>query len=128
MYWESALSSCVQVDWVDRFSGMIAALRLGSDTWAETDRVNLEILLGASGFATLFSLLPYVVRMGILRFDHIVLCVADCLCISGTPIGTSLRSAISYPRMDRDDNRRAPREIPGGMKDENCLFCVVQKG
>jgi hypothetical protein len=61
MYWESALSSCVQVAiGLTGFSGIIAALRLGSDTWTEADRVNLEILLGASGFATLFSLVPFV--------------------------------------------------------------------
>jgi hypothetical protein len=42
------------------FSGVIAALRAGRGTWSEVDSVNLQVLLGASGFAILFSLLPFV--------------------------------------------------------------------
>jgi hypothetical protein len=59
--WESALSSCVQVGiGLTGFSGIIAALRSGADRWTQEDRVGFEILLGASGWATLFSLVPFV--------------------------------------------------------------------
>jgi hypothetical protein len=62
MYWETALSASVGVAvGLAGFSGIIAALRSGGGTRSENDRVNLEALLGASGFAILFSLLPFVV-------------------------------------------------------------------
>jgi hypothetical protein len=62
VYWETGLSASVGVAvGLAGFSGIIAALRAGGGTWSENDRVNLEALLGASGFAILFSLLPFVV-------------------------------------------------------------------
>ena len=61
MYWESALSSTVEVGiGLVGFSGIIAALRAGRGTWSEADRLSLQILLGASGWAILFSLIPFV--------------------------------------------------------------------
>jgi len=60
MYWESALSSTAQVGiGLAGFSGVVAALRIGRDSWSETDQLNLQVLLGASGWAILFSLIPF---------------------------------------------------------------------
>ena len=61
MYWQLALSSAVQVGiGLAGFSGIIAALRSGQATWNERDRLNLQVLLGASGWSILFSLIPFV--------------------------------------------------------------------
>ena len=59
MYWESALSSTAQVGiGLAGFSGVVAALRSGRDSWSESDQLNLQVLLGASGWSILFSLIP----------------------------------------------------------------------
>ena len=60
MYWESALSSAAQVGiGLAGFSGVVAALRSERDSWSESDQLNLQVLLGASGWAILFSLIPF---------------------------------------------------------------------
>jgi len=60
MYWESALSSTAQVGiGLAGFAGVVAALRSGRDSWSEADQLNLQVLLGASGWAILFSLIPF---------------------------------------------------------------------
>jgi len=62
MAWESAFGSVIEVAIaITGFSGIVAALgRRGAGTWTEADQLRLRILLAASGSATGYAFLPFV--------------------------------------------------------------------
>ena len=62
MYWETALSSSIEVAiGIAGFSGIIAVFgRKPGEKWAIDDVLRLQMLLTASAIAALFSFLPFV--------------------------------------------------------------------
>ncbi len=70
MYWESALSSSIEIGIaLMGFSGIVAALHSRSDQeWSPDSQNYLEILLAASGNAIVFSMLPFIF-LG--QFEHL---------------------------------------------------------
>ena len=62
MYWESALSSSIEVAIaIAGFSGIIAVFgRRDGESWNVSDKLTLQILLTASASSGLFSYLPFI--------------------------------------------------------------------
>lgn len=62
MYWESVLSSVIEVGiGVAGFSGIVAAIsRRSREEWSSVERIRLNSLLGSSFSAIFFSFLPFI--------------------------------------------------------------------
>lgn len=62
MYWESVLSSAIEVGiGIAGFSGIVAAISLRSEEeWSAVERIRLSSLLGSSFASVLLAFLPFV--------------------------------------------------------------------
>lgn len=96
MYWESALSSTAQIGiGLAGFSGVVAALRSVRASWGESDQANLQVLLGASGWSILFSLIPFV-ALDVLP-NHIAWNILSCIYLV-VFVGISAFRIVQYRR------------------------------
>lgn len=70
MYWESVLSSAIEVGiGIAGFSGIIAAISRRSEAgWSAVERIRLNSLLGSSLSAVFFAFLPFILQAAGLPF------------------------------------------------------------